>query len=611
MDINKFARSLHIKKYMMNKPGEGITRNITEETDVVYSNLRNKSVFKPPISNDGHIEAFRRMVLKDLYDMKIKRISDPGDIKNGIRKLEERNDVVVRPADKGGAIVVQSKVAYKKEIDRQLSDNTTYLKLPGNPIIRYKDDLAKLVERGTKKDLLNKKEAKYLQPVGCKIPVLYTLPKIHKSRDEPPGRPIVNGINSVGARIGEYIDWFLQPLVKKTESYLRDTKHLIQLLDTISLDGNTVYLATADVSSLYTIINHKEAVQATNWALNTLSDLKNAQKKFISNCLEYSLDHNYFWYGNEYYKQICGIAMGAKYAPSVANLYMAEWEAEVLYNRKPQQLLLYRRFIDDILIIWDGDKESLIDFGFYLNSNDKNIKLTWELSDEKINFLDLEITKEGTKLVTQTHFKTVDRNSYLPLDSCHHNPWLENIPKGQLLRLRRNCTKTNVFLEQADFIGKRFIEKGYKPDFIEKKIKDVVTLDRDTLIQDSVRNSSFTGKIPLIMDYSVQHKQIEAICKKYWHIVKADRHLAQVLPEKTLFTYRRAPTLRDIIAKNVLDPPEKKVFHFLMRKGTIRVKNALLANAPKRAKRRKRLSIPVLQGNNIKSKNLSPVRRRG
>lgn len=170
-----------------------------------------------------------------------------------------------------------------------------------------------------------------------------------------------------------------------------------------------------------------------------------------------------------YYKQICGIAMGAKYAPSVANLYMSEWEEDALYNKKPQQLLLFKRFIDDIIVIWAGDRESLKDFGFDLNTNNKNIKLTWEISDEKIQFLDLEISKEEGRLITQTHFKTVDRNGYLPLDSFHYAPWLENIPKGQLIRLRRNCTKKEVFTKQAEFIDESFIQKGYQHNFLRKK----------------------------------------------------------------------------------------------------------------------------------------------
>lgn len=44
-----------------------------------------------------------------------------------------------------------------------------------------------------------------------------------------------------------------------------------------------------------TIINHEEATQATKWALGEFSELKCVKRKFLVNCLKYSLDHNYFW----------------------------------------------------------------------------------------------------------------------------------------------------------------------------------------------------------------------------------------------------------------------------------------------------------------------------
>lgn len=65
------------------------------------------------------------------------------------------------------------------------------------------------------------------------------------------------------------------------KSYLKDTKYLIQLLNYIKLDSGQVYLATADVASLYTIINHHEALQATRWALKEMSELNCPQRQFF------------------------------------------------------------------------------------------------------------------------------------------------------------------------------------------------------------------------------------------------------------------------------------------------------------------------------------------
>lgn len=136
----------------------------------------------------------------------------------------------------------------------------------------------------------------------------------------------MNGINSVGARLGEYLDYFLQPVVKETKAYLKDTKHLIQILEEITLDEEPNYLVTADVTSLYTNISHQDALSAARWALRKYSNLKCKQRKYLLESLEYSLSHNYYWYDHNYYRQIQGVAMRAKYAPSVANLHMAQWE---------------------------------------------------------------------------------------------------------------------------------------------------------------------------------------------------------------------------------------------------------------------------------------------
>lgn len=51
-------------------------------------------------------------------------------------------------------------------------------------------------------------------------------------------------------------------------------------------------LVTANVNSLYTIINHEEEINATKWALNKFLDLKMMHKNILE-CLDVCLSHNY------------------------------------------------------------------------------------------------------------------------------------------------------------------------------------------------------------------------------------------------------------------------------------------------------------------------------
>lgn len=165
--------------------------------------------------------------------------------------------------------------------------------------------------------------------------------------------------------------------------------------------------------------------------------------------------------------------------------------------------------------------------------------------------MDLEIQQEDDGIQTKTFFKP-DRNSYIPVDSCHYDPWFINVPKGQLIRLRRNCTIQSVFMDQATLIGDTFISKGYNEHFIHEKIKEVYETPRDKLIQDKEKEPTRYQELPIIMKYHIQHRQVEW----YWSLLKADRQLSTILPDKPRFIYRRAPTLREWVVKNVSDPPK-------------------------------------------------------
>lgn len=89
--------------------------------------------------------------MKDLDQLKIKKIKDSIHIKKGIQSLIRRKDLVIRPADKGGGVVLQTKDNYLKEIKRQLQDESTYIKLPKNPTLQIKRGLEQIVQMGVKK----------------------------------------------------------------------------------------------------------------------------------------------------------------------------------------------------------------------------------------------------------------------------------------------------------------------------------------------------------------------------------------------------------------------------------------------------------------------------
>lgn len=163
-------------------------------------------------------------------------------------------------------------------------------------------------------------------------------------------------------------------------------------------------MVTADVSSLYTIIQHDNALLALNWAFSQREDIPFIQKKFLRLVLQYCLTHNYCWYGGHFYTQRRGAAMGAKFAPSLANLM----GGQVHLCPGGLNCCFFKRYIDDLFFTWAGTEESLKDFMNFLNCNPNNIKLDYQYSKEQVNYMDVTVLINSGKLITKVYFKSSD-----------------------------------------------------------------------------------------------------------------------------------------------------------------------------------------------------------
>ena len=93
------------------------------------------------------------------------------------------------------------------------------------------------------------------------------------------------------------------------------------------------------------------------------------------------------------YHQNSGIAMGTPFAVTAANAFMYYHERDIV-GTFSRYLPLYQRFIDDIFVIWDGFRGILLEFLHAINTKDECIKITYEISESKISFLDLLLFRD-------------------------------------------------------------------------------------------------------------------------------------------------------------------------------------------------------------------------
>ena len=74
--------------------------------------------------------------------------------------------------------------------------------------------------------------------------------------------------------------------------------------------------------------------------------------------LEITLKNNDFTFNGEFFLQTRGCAMGKCYSPSLADIYMEDFDFHAMHSFriKPE---LYFRFWDDIFFVWTGNLAEL------------------------------------------------------------------------------------------------------------------------------------------------------------------------------------------------------------------------------------------------------------
>ena len=318
---------------------------------------------------DPNIMRYKISVLNDLeaqLPMRRKpRFNTTRKERQALIQLKKNEDIVIKPADKGGAIVIMNKENYIKEGERQLSNKEHYKRVedPKELIKGFIKEVEYSLKTFLAKGFINEELFKILYRANPRTSNLYLLPKIHKKNN--PGRPIINSVGSLTETLSAFIDEILRKYSKLATSYVKDTSHFLQIIKDVKTNQGDL-IATVDVTALYTNIPHQDGITRILKYLRK----HGAPTKEIELCekiLPHILRKNYFEFNSQYYLQISGTAMGTRCAPNYAIIFMAELEEDYLNNctLKPT---LWKRYIDDIFMIWQHGPDELTTFLQELNN---------------------------------------------------------------------------------------------------------------------------------------------------------------------------------------------------------------------------------------------------
>ena len=502
--------------------------------------------------------------------------------------LQKEKKIVIKPADKGAGIVIVNFDDYIETCVNHLSSSQTssqgeeaqfYQKVDNKDIDNAKLHITKVIQEGFNNEILNKNEYKEMLPENRGVGRFYCTFKVHKDKGDgclPPERPIVSCNNSFTENIGLFVDHHIKDLATNHETYLQDTPHFLRSIEDINSNMNlptNAILVTMDVSSLYTVIPQDEGVECMREAYSE-SHSPSIPPEFLSRLMELVLKCNIFEFNGEFYKQVIGTAMGSKPAPSYANIFMSRKIDTKIFNiakyfseYEGLNLLFFKRFLDDLFMIFTGSTQKLHSFFHQVNKIHPNIKLTMSHTsvpgenalkcdcEEKysISFLDTSCRIKSGKIVTDLYRKPSDRNQYLLTSSCHPVECTENIPYSLCLRINRICSEPEDRELRFNELKQLLLDRGYTLGVINSAIDRARSIPRKDILKKVVRQNSERRPI-FKVTFDPRYPSIPSVTRKHWRsMVSQDPYLSEVFPKPPMTAYKRQKNIKDILIRSKIN----------------------------------------------------------
>ena len=416
-----------------------------------------------------------------------------------------------------------------------------YEEVPNEPNVLI-NTIMKALEKIRLRGDLSSDTLNYFLVKDPKFARFYLLPKIHKRLHDVPGRPVISNCGFYTENISSFLDHHLQPLAQRVKSYIKDTNHFLNKIKKIGKLPEGAILCTMDVVGLYPNIPHGEGLASLYKFLETREN-KQISSDTLAELAEIVLKNNIFEFDEKTFKQKRGTAIGTKFAPPYAILYMADLEEKLLeiFEKKP---MIWWRYIDDIFFIWEHGEESLRDFIDQVNLFHPTIKFTAEYSKEEVNFLDLNIKLIDGELKTDLFVKPTDTHQFLDPTSSHPYHCKKGIPYSQALRLNRICSDNTNFDKRCNDLEKWLMERGYNEKMVRNQILRAREHSRNDLLEREKQQMS-EQKLTFNITYHTAFRNVRAIMEELHILLTPNQKHKKVFPNVLLLGFRNGKNLKD------------------------------------------------------------------
>ena len=501
-----------------------------------------------------------------------------------IAEMRDRTDVLVVNCDKkvGPAIINKSTYVARAFTDH-LADPTVYQEYSENDAYTHMSKVYAQVRRWLTKYSTSTKNRKrigdqelaYLrqhltEAHAAQLSIFYLTLKVHKSPWTT--RPIVSCSGTLLYYLGIWVDLHLNKVATSLPYYLRNSRDLVNLLLPLDLPPGA-RLFISDATSMYTNIRTPAALHEISTFIHQREHrFADIPTDALAEALSLVMRNNVFQFGDTFWLQKTGAAMGTPPACNYATIYYACHEHKIVPKYKAN-LLLYRRYIDDIFGIWiptgtaEEDNKRWLEFkkdldGFH--------GLEWISSPltQTVNYLDLTISinPATNKICTTLYEKELNLYLFIPPHSAHAPGVLTGLVLGNCHRIHTLCSDPDNIQHLMQHFFNRLLRRGYSPNILLPLFKradalasspshsDAETLSPDERLKSQIffhveyhPNSMTSSELQLLWKNSV------ILPFKEPHLNQLEnKHGHQIEVNKMTIAYSRPPNLGNLLSSRNL-----------------------------------------------------------
>ena len=149
---------------------------------------------------------------------------------------------------------------------------------------------------------------------------------------------------------------------------------------------------------------------------------------------------------------------------------------------------------------------------------------------QNISRMKLHFWIHGLKLIKITKSiliftqNPLTHKNYLSYSSCHPRHCKTGCPYGELLRIKRNCTRNDDFVKNSAKRLTDYAKRGYPMNLLLTAFDKASAQDRNDLVNPTKQTRSSDNRVVMVMPYNPANSNVMKIIWKHWHLLQLSKN---------------------------------------------------------------------------------------